>query len=207
MHDAVAVAIREEPGNVSCHLVDRREFQRTFLTAEFFDGIHEGFLGSIRRSGNAAAPNVPTTVGYVLFDFTDKTIVSWQTAASVDSVPRSRLADIYEENAMNGAAIARAITHRNNMGEGDRPAGPFNGDERDEICGYTNIHERFSTYHFTIPGWTCHVGLLTAQSCEEAFLKIESRIDLSDQERSAWVAQIQVIRNAGSFADGRREAV
>lgn len=205
MFDTVAVGIRVEPGRASSFVADIKGFQRSFLTEAFFDGDHRDFLRHLSGFPHSPGGHVPIGAGYILFDFVDLTIVSYQAAVSLHSIPRSVLADMFEQDPASAAAVARAITHRENTadGLGRRAVGPYGGSERSELSGYSNVHERFSTFFFDIPGWRTHWGVLSPEACSGVFKQIEARIRLSDAERAAWerlVSGAEAARNmSGSF--------
>lgn len=206
MFDTVAVGIRKESGEASSFVVDVEGFQRSFLTEAFFDGNHRDFLRYLSGFPQNTEGHVPIGAGYVLFDFVDLTIVSYQTAASFHSIPRSVLADMFEEDPRSAAALARTITHRENTadGIGRRAVDPYDGSERSELSGYSNVHERFSTFFFDIPGWRTHWGVLSPEACSGVFKQIEARIRLSDVEQAAWerlISGAEATRNMlGSFS-------
>jgi len=205
MFDKVAVGIREETGRTSCFVAAVKEFQRSFLTQAFFDGDHRDFLRRLSGLPHNPEGHAPIGAGYILFDFVDRAIVSYQAAVSFHSIPRSVLADMFEQDPMSAAAVARTITHRENTadGLGRRAVGPYGGSERSELSGYSNVHERFSTFFFDIPGWRTHWGVLSPEACSGVFKQIEARIRLSDAEQAAWerlLSGAEAARNMlGSF--------
>lgn len=190
--EVVAVGIREYSGELSCYIVPAGGLQRAFLTATFFGGDHAGFRSFLAVGASSPIGHVPVGRGYVLLDFHDQRIVSFQTAASFDSLPRQVLEDIYESSREDGAAIASAITHRDCMGDGRGKVavGPFDGSEREIICGYANVHERFSTYYFQIPGWKLHQEVVSPDAMRSAFKALDGDSILSAEERGEWTRGI-----------------
>jgi hypothetical protein len=175
-------------GELSSHIVPASGLRRAFLTSAFFGGDHSGFRSFLSAGKPSPQGHVPVGLGYVYLDFFDQRIVGYQTAASFDSLPRSVLSDIYEESHADGAAIAQAITHRDCMGDGRGKVavGPFDGSECEKICGYANVHERFSTYHFDIPGWSVHQGVLSPEAMRTTFNLLDGDAITSDDERDEW---------------------
>ncbi|MNU33121.1 hypothetical protein D3C71_216790 [compost metagenome] len=199
--EVVAVGIREYSGELSCFIVPADGLHRAFLTAAFFGGDHAGFRSFLAAGTPSPKGHVPVGRGYVLLDFHDQRIVSFQTAASFDSLPRLVLEDIYESSHEDGAAVASAITHRDCMGDGRGKVavGPFDGSEREAICGYANVHERFSTYYFEIPGWTLHQGILSPDAMRSAFNALDGDSILSEEERDEWTRGIASSENGGAM--------
>jgi hypothetical protein len=153
------------------------------------DGDYAGFHSFLSAGKVSPQGHVPVGLGYVLLDFNGKKIVSYQTAASFESLPRSLLKDIYDSSQEDGAAVARAITHRECMagGRGKLAVGPFDGSERERICGYANVHERFSTYDFAIPGWKVEQAVLTPEAMRATFDALDGESILSEAERAEWM--------------------
>ncbi|NTF17876.1 hypothetical protein G6L37_05635 [Agrobacterium rubi] len=193
MLDMVSVGIRKKSEEASSHLLSVEGFQRSFLTHDFFEGDRQAFVSHVISHVSNPGGHVPTSTGYVLFDFTDLTIVSYQTAASVDSVPRRVLADICKDSPVDAAALIRSITHRDNSadGIGKRPIGPFDGSEMTRLCRYADVHERFSTFYFEIPGWRAHWGILSPDACRSTFAQLDARLSLTPDERTAWQRRIE----------------
>jgi hypothetical protein len=192
VEEVVAVGVREFSGELSCFIVPSDGLQRAFLTAAFFGGDHAGFRSFLAVGTPSSKGHVPVGKGYVLLDFHDQRIVSFQTAASFDSLPRLVLEDIYESSHEDGVAVASAITHRHCMGDGRGKVAvaPFDGREREAICGYANVHERFSTYYFEIPGWKLHQEVLSPDAMRSAFNALDGDSILSDEERGEWTRGI-----------------
>lgn len=186
--EVVAVGIREYSGELFCFIVPAEGLRRAFLTSAFFGGDHADFRSFLAAGTPSPTGHVPVGRGYVFLDFHDQRIVSFQTAASFDSLPRLVLEDIYERSQEDGAAVANAITHRDCMGDGRGKVavGPFDGTGREAICGYANVHERFSTYYFEIPGWTVRQGVLSPDAMRSAFNTLDGDSILTEGEREVW---------------------
>lgn len=198
MNDIVAVGLRKGWGDTPCYLVSAEKLRRAFLSEAFLRADPRPILEVAYGGKQSPMGHVPTATGYVLFDFSDLTILSYQSAISFTSVPRSVFARMVEEDPASAAVVARLITHRENMGDdlGRHAVGPFNGTDCAAIAEPLSVYETFSTFFFRVPGWTIETGVLSADACREILARIEERVPLRDPEREAWESRIKAAEAA-----------
>jgi hypothetical protein len=192
VEEVVTVGIRKMSGELGSFIVPSDGLQDAFLTEAFFEGDHSGFFAVVESGERHPVGHVPERQGYVLFDFSDQTVASYQTAASLTFIGRYGIEDLFDKRPRDASAVARSFTHRECMGDGNgkQSVGPFDGSEREKICGYSNVHERFSTYFFEIPGWRIEQGILSPIACRATFKALDGKVMLSADERFAWESRI-----------------